>query len=181
MSENLFIVDNKNDERTVKRYLSEWCSISKQMDIATGYFEIGGLLELNENWQLLDKIRIILGSEVTKRTREIIDEVVFFFINKLNESIEQEKEKNEFLLGVPAILKAFKNKKIECRVFDKDKFHAKAYITHFKDEYYSQFISSMNVPKGYALVGSSNFTKAGLTKNIELNVQISNNVDALQN
>ena len=82
MSENLFIVDNKNDERTVKRYLSEWCSISKQMDIATGYFEIGGLLELNENWQLLDKIRIILGSEVTKRTREIIDEVVFFFINK---------------------------------------------------------------------------------------------------
>lgn len=38
----------------------------------------------------------------------------------------------------------------------------------------------MNVPNGYALVGSSNFTKAGLTKNIELNVQISNNVELLQ-
>ena len=38
----------------------------------------------------------------------------------------------------------------------------------------------MNVPIGYALVGSSNFTKAGLTQNIELNVQVSNDVDQLQ-
>ena len=38
----------------------------------------------------------------------------------------------------------------------------------------------MNLPHGYALVGSSNFTKAGLTKNIELNVQCRDNVDDLQ-
>ena len=65
-------------------------------------------------------------------------------------------------------------------MFDKDKFHAKAYITYFKDDYHSQFIPSMNIPSGYALVGSSNFTKAGLTKNIELNVQVTADVDALQ-
>lgn len=45
MSDNLYIVDNLSDERTVKYYLTEWCTISKQIDIATGYFEIGGLLE----------------------------------------------------------------------------------------------------------------------------------------
>jgi superfamily II DNA or RNA helicase len=38
----------------------------------------------------------------------------------------------------------------------------------------------MNVPAGYALVGSSNFTGAGLTRNIELNVQIAHDVEALQ-
>lgn len=180
MSDNLYIVDNMNESRTVKHYLSEWCPISKQMDIATGYFEIGGLLELDTKWQSMDKIRIILGSEITKRTREVIDKIVSFLISKLDDSIENEKDKNEFLIGVPAVLHALKTRQIECRVFDKDKFHAKAYITHFKDDYHQQFISSMNIPSGYALVGSSNFTKAGLTKNIELNVQISNNVDALQ-
>lgn len=178
---DLYIIDNNNAERSVKKYLNEWCGISKQMDIATGYFEVGGLLELDGEWQKLNKIRIILGSEVTMRTKEIIDATVAYFLSQLNKSIEEEKDKNEFLLGVPAILDALKSRKIECRVYDKNKFHAKAYITHFRDEYHEQFISAMNIPSGYALVGSSNFTKAGLTRNIELNVQISNNVEELQN
>ena len=73
-----------------------------------------------------------------------------------------------------------KNRKIECRVYDSDKFHAKAYITYFRDDFRSQFITSMNMPNGYALVGSSNFTHAGLTKNIELNVQVDDEVEELQ-
>jgi superfamily II DNA or RNA helicase len=177
---NLYIVDNDSEDQSVKQYLSEWCDISKQMDIATGYLEIGGLLEIDEKWQKLDKIRIILGSEVTKRTKLVIDAAIEALVNRLDRSLENEKERNEFLLGVPAILEAFKSGKIECRVFDKDKFHAKAYITHFSDDYHKKFPVSMNIPKGYALVGSSNFTKAGLTQNIELNVQVSNNVDQLQ-
>lgn len=55
-----------------------------------------------------------------------------------------------------------RSRKIECRVYDKDKFHAKAYITHAK----------LEVVGSQALVGSSNFTYPGLTENIELNVQI---------
>ena len=150
------------------------------MDIATGYLEIGGLLALDTHWQKLDKIRIILGNEMTKRTRDVIDKVVEFLLSRFNDSIDAEHEHNEFLVGVPAILDAMKSGKIECRVFDKNKFHAKAYITYFRDEYRNQFIQAMNVPSGYALVGSSNFTKAGLTQNIELNVQVSNDVDQLQ-
>ena len=150
------------------------------MDIATGYFEIGGLLELDGEWQKLEKIRIILGSELTKRTREIIEETKNYFLKGLDRSIEDEKEKNEFLAGIPAVLGALKSGKIECRVFDRNKFHAKAFITYFKEEYHKQFPVSMNVPAGYALVGSSNFTGAGLTRNIELDVQIDRNVEALQ-
>lgn len=180
MSNNLYIVDNLDSNYTVKHYLNEWCNISKQMDIATGYFEIGGLLELAENWQKLDKIRIIMGSEVTKRTASIIKAVSEEIISVFDESIENEKQKNEFLIGVPAIMEALRSKKIECKSFDKDKFHAKAYITYFNDDYNNQFIPEMNLPSGFALVGSSNFTKAGLIKNIELNVQIRDNVDELQ-
>jgi len=177
---DLYIVDNSSPELSVKKYLNEWCGISRQMDIATGYFEIGGLLELDGKWQSLEKIRIILGSEITKRTREVIEETKNYFLKGLDKSIEDEKEKNEFLSGVSAVLDALKSKKIECRVFDKNKFHAKAFITYFREDYHKQFPSSMNVPSGYALVGSSNFTGAGLTKNIELDVQIAHNVEALQ-
>lgn len=67
--QNLYTVDNSSEEQSVKNYLRDWCSVSKQMDIATGYLEIGGLLELDSHWQKLDKIRIILGNEVTKRTQ----------------------------------------------------------------------------------------------------------------
>lgn len=178
--DTLYIVDNSSEKASVKNYLSEWCSISKQMDIATGYFEIGGLLILGEDWQKLDKIRIILGNEVTKRTKDIIEEVAQTMIERFRTSMEREQEKNEFLIGVPAIIKAMKFGKIECRVYDSNKFHAKAYITYFRDEYRDQFISAMNVPSGYALVGSSNFTKAGLTQNIELNVQVKDEVEQLQ-
>lgn len=177
---DLYIVDNSSEEQSVKKYLAEWCSVSKQMDIATGYLEIGGLLSLDQEWQKLDKIRIILGNEVTKRTKNVIDAAVEAMLNRFRESVDTEQETNEFLIGVPAIIEAMKTRKIECRVYDKSKFHAKAFITYFSDDYLGRLISSMNVPSGYALVGSSNFTKAGLTKNIELDVQVREDVDQLQ-
>lgn len=177
---DLYIVDNSLEDQSVKQYLVDWCSVSKQMDIATGYLEVGGFLSLDTHWQRLDKIRVILGDEMTKRTKDVIDQAVRELLGRFNSSINSEHERNEFLVGVPAILAALKNGKIECRVYDKNKFHAKAYITYFRDEYRSQFIQSMNVPAGYALVGSSNFTKAGLTQNIELNVQVNQNVEQLQ-
>ena len=180
MNKDLYIVDNSSENKSVLQYLNEWCDVSKQFDIATGYLDIGGFLALDGQWQKLEKIRIILGNEMTRRTKDVIDHVVDVLLNKLDDSINIEHEKNEFLVGVPAILNAMKTGKIECRVYDKSKFHAKAYITTFKDEYKNNFISAMNIPNGYALVGSSNFTKAGLTQNIELNVQVEKDVDQLQ-
>jgi superfamily II DNA or RNA helicase len=82
--------------------------------------------------------------------------------NRLDQSIESEKEKNDFLHGVPAIVDGIRSGKIACRVYRKDKFHAKAYITHAR----------LEVVGAAALVGSSNFSFPGLTKNVELNVQI---------
>lgn len=176
----MYIVDNESEDRSVRKYLSEWCDISKQMDIAVGYWEIGGNLILDGDWQKLDKIRIILGNEVTKRTKDVIEQAVQSILSRMKDSIDTEQEKDEFLLGVPAILDALKTRKIECRVYNRSKFHAKTYITYFRDDYKAQFPTAMDVPAGYALVGSSNFTKAGLTQNIELNVQLKDDVEELQ-
>ena len=64
----LFIVDNSDTDWKVLRYLRDWCPISKAIDIATGYFEIGSLLALGEEWKSVEKIRILLGDEVSLRT-----------------------------------------------------------------------------------------------------------------
>lgn len=47
----LFIVDNSDTDWKVQRYLRDWCQLSKSIDIATGNFEIGGLLALEDEWQ----------------------------------------------------------------------------------------------------------------------------------
>lgn len=161
----LFIVDNSDSEWRVRSYLLEWSELSRAMDIATGYFEIGALLALEEKWQSVEKIRILMGDEVSLRTKHAFAKGLTRINRRLDESLESEKIKNDFLEGVPAIVEAFRKGKIECRVYRKDKFHAKAYLTHGKAA----------VVGSFGLVGSSNFTFPGLCENVELNVQIRGN------
>lgn len=71
---DLFIVDNSDDDWKVLNYLAEWTEISNKFDIATGYFEIGSLLALDGKWQKLDQIRILMGDEITRRTQRTLGE-----------------------------------------------------------------------------------------------------------
>ena len=158
----LFIVDNSAVDWKVLRYLHDWCALSKTIDIATGYFEIGSLLALDGEWQKTDKLRILMGDEVSMRTKKTFEQGLANVNRRLDKSLESEKEKNDFLAGVPAIVEAIQNGRIECRVYRKDKFHAKCYLTHARQE----------VVGSFGLVGSSNFTHPGITENLELNVQI---------
>ena len=167
---DLFIVDNSGKDWKVRRYLHDWTEIANSFDIATGYFEIGALLLLDQQWQKLDHLRILMGDEVSKRTKKALLLGLQEIKNKLDQSIEDEKEKNDFLIGVSAIVEALRNRQIQCRVYTKEKFHAKAYITHAKQA----------VVGSSALVGSSNFTVPGLTNNVELNVQLRREVEVLQ-
>lgn len=168
---DLFIVDNSDSDWKVHRYLFDWCRLSKAIDVATGFFEIGGLLALDGAWQTVPKIRILMGDEISKRTKKAFADGLAAISQRLDSSIEAEKRKDDFLKGVPAIVAALASGQIQCRVYRKDKFHAKAYITH----------AEMEVVGSAALVGSSNLTYPGLCDNVELNVQITGaQVSALQ-
>lgn len=103
-----------------------------------------------------------MGDEVSKRTLRAFKEGLQNVKGRLDASLNKEKENNDFLDGVPAIVEAIRSGKIECRVYRQEKFHAKAYITHAR----------LEVVGSFALVGSSNFTFPGLNENVELNVQI---------
>lgn len=166
----IFIVDNSDEYWKVANYLQEWTQIARAFDIATGYFEIGALLALDGSWQQLEKIRILMGDEVSKRTKQAFEEALHLITTKLDDSLEAAKEEDDFLSGVPAIVAAIRKCQIETRVYRQKKFHAKAYITH----------SKLNVIGSAALVGSSNFTLPGLNQNVELNIQVQREVEALQ-
>ena len=112
-----------------------------------------------------------MGDETTQRTKQLLLESLRNKAQKkIDTNIEFLKEENPFLNGVKSISDAIVKGQIECRVYNKTKFHAKTYITHPK----------LDIIGTKALVGSSNFTKPGLSQNVELNVQIQSQSDVLQ-
>lgn len=150
------ILDNRNDNsvlNSLKRLLPE----AKRLDVATGYFEIGSLLALDSFWNSLEKMRILMGDETTKRTKRELEEAVKTLSD---ESIEREKEKDDSLQGLAAIKQSLQSGHITTKVYAKAKFHAKAMLMKMKPPHLSN----------YGLVGSSNFTEPGLCRNIELNL-----------
>ncbi len=155
---DIFIVDNSSDETQVLAYLRQWCEISSKIDIATGHFEIGSLLALDGDWQRVDAIRILIGGETSRSTQEVIARACA----QLEESFDSARKDDVFLEGIDAIVDAIRSGRIEVKVYGSRKFHAKAYITHGR----------LSAVGSAALVGSSNFTRPGLTRNIELNLRI---------
>lgn len=150
-----FIVDNTSEDWKALQYVREWCDISSAIDVATGHFEIGAFLALDGAWQKVDKIRLLIGGGTSRTTADAIAAA-------LDTSIMIERQVGDaFLTGVEAVVDGIRRGKIEIRVYKPKKFHAKAYITH----------SKLKVVGSAALVGSSNFTRPGLTQNVELNVK----------
>lgn len=151
-----FIVDNTNDDWKALQYVRAWCELSSSIDIATGHFEIGAFLALDGEWQKVDKIRLLIGGETSRSTADAVAAA-------LDTSIKVERQSGDaFLTGIDAVVDGIRSGKVEIRVYKPRKFHAKAYITHARNP----------VVGAEALVGSSNFTRPGLTQNVELNVRI---------
>jgi hypothetical protein len=114
---DVFIVDNSDADWKVRRYLHDWADLAHAIDIATGYFETGGLLALDGQWQKIDKFHVLMGDEVSLRTGKAFTEALKTAEVTLDESIEREKETNDFLAGVPAVVDAIGSSKIDCRIY----------------------------------------------------------------
>lgn len=154
---DFFIVDNSDEHWKALEYIRQWCELSSSIDVATGYFEVGALLALDGEWQKVDKFRILIGSETSRQTVEAVREARAV----LDSSLASERQHDPFLTGLEGVIEAIRLGRIEIKVYRKKKFHAKAYITHGRHD----------VVGSAALVGSSNFTPPGLTRNVELNVR----------
>jgi len=150
------IIDNRT-ENTLRNTLNRLLGQTKSWDIATGCFELGAFVCLGTNWANIERIRILMGGETTRASKEILLEAIR---NRGSESIEEEKVMDDRLVGLAAVADAIRRKQIQPRVFTQAKFHAKAYIHDTNEDGLVDC----------AIVGSSNFTRLGLTENVELNL-----------
>ena len=149
------LIDNV-DGNTLLKVLESLLMKSAKLDIATGTFEIGAFLSLGKTWQHLDGIRLLMGDETTRRTKE---HLIKALQDATDDNIESVKEKDDTLHGLAAVRDAIRRGQIVVRVYDKAKFHAKLNLMHAQN----------SSPVDFATVGSSNFTNPGLTQNVELN------------
>jgi len=151
------LIDNFSPN-TLLATLQELLQQTNSWDIATGTFDIGSLLALDELWQPVKPIRLLMGDETTRRTRK---ELINFANQQADDGIEAAKEEDDFstLTGLEAIREALKTKQIQARIYTRARFHAKAHILNGKDEVID-----------HGLIGSSNFTRPGLMENVELNL-----------
>lgn len=127
---------------------------AQALDIATGFFEFGAFVDLDGKWQGLQNIRLLMGDELTRATKKTFLEVL-----KRQNGLDRVKEQDDWkaIRSLTEVVEALASNKIEARVYTKAKFHAKCY----------HFYTTGVVDHG--VFGSSNFTHAGLTQNIELN------------
>ena len=150
-----FLIDNSTERGSIRDVLLEWAENARTLDIATGFFEIGALLALGDARRTVDRIRILIGAEVSRQTAAALQQARV----DMDRSIAPERRRDPFLDGLDDIIESLRAGRIEVRVYAKRKFHAKAYLADHRSG------------GGSALVGSSNFTRPGLERNIELNVR----------
>ena len=152
---NLGIIDNR--KLKFKERFSHFCKHTKKLDIASGYFYVSGFDLVKEDLANIQSIRIVMGNETNPETAKQLEEghkekIESELIRDLNSIADEDKNRISALEKLHDFIR-------EGKIEIKEKFHAKAYIFERKDDSISDV----------AVVGSSNFTKMGLSGNTELN------------
>ena len=169
-------VDNRNGNTMVAAlrghldWLADTYARPIELAIASGYFNPEGFGLLADRLERLPKVRLLLGAEPTpppaRPTRRIGETLARFDARVVHEAIRANdagllRDRNllEFAPATEAairrLLALLESGTVEVRRYEKGFLHGKAFI--FADD------------EG-VVAGSSNFTAAGLTSNLELNL-----------
>jgi len=172
------IIDN-SPNRELIRVLKDQLKKSKEAKFAIGYFFLSGfsLVKDNfpENHEKLPFLKIVMGNETTYPTKEELVEgynLREIFKQRMIEDLQKIKLTEEQIRQLKTLRDFVANNIIDVKLFDKSRLHAKLYLFLTKPE------EKYGSP-GLAVVGSSNFTAEGLTKNKELNVLLTSREEVL--
>jgi len=172
------IIDN-SPGRQLKEVIKDRLKNCKEAKFAVGYFFLSGFNLVDEDFpkDVENKpfLKLVMGNETTLPTKEEISEgynLRELFKQKMIEELQSEKLTEEQKNRLKRLRDYIANGLIEVKLYDKSRLHAKLYLflKDLDDKYGSP---------GVAIVGSSNFTAEGLTKNKELNVILTEREDVL--
>jgi superfamily II DNA or RNA helicase/HKD family nuclease len=180
------IIDN--EELLLSEVLSEYLADAKTIDIAVGYFNLRGYATLassisEKSHEGNPVARILVGMSVNEQeayreSRKIRSERSLALANGIDDSIMARRRslaiegfRSQLASGVPtnadlATLQTLKEHlssgRIKIQLYTEQPLHGKCYILH----------TGQAIQPRLGFVGSSNLTLAGLTRNKELNVDV---------
>jgi ERCC4-related helicase len=158
-----FVIDNQSHRMSevLGRLLQQYRG--RSLDVATAYFNVSGWHLLREGLRELGSFRLLLGDEPEVGTdigmREAGAKPIKGLIRELSEA-----SFNEQTLRMVEELVAFLiEDRVQVRLYTQSFLHAKSYL-FYGDRGFTRISPQV------AIVGSSNFTRAGLLTNRELNL-----------
>jgi len=150
------IVDNETDSYTMADFIREALQRTRKVDIASGFFNVSGFAKVKEElWQAAKQpsfnMRLLFGKETPITENPDLANCIDIDTT-LNEELAKLAITEETAKLIDNLIAFLKQSTVQIRKNPRRFNHAKCYIF---DE--------------AAVVGSSNFTGAGLATNIELN------------
>jgi len=176
-----FITNEEN--QTLKDRFEKLIKDSKFFDCLVAYFYTSGFHVLYKSLEKTEKIRILIGIGTSKETYDLlgiaqdkIQQSLHFshaetkeeFSNSVINEMENSEDQAQVEEGVLKFIEWIKNEKLEIRAYPSQNIHAKLYVMTFTEE---------DRDVGRVITGSSNFTQAGLTGNLEFNIELKNRAD----
>ncbi len=170
----------------------------KYFDILVGYFRTSGFFRLYQSFETIEKIRILVGLNIDKKTYEIYEESSIrnpdqsgqqtsidfpgqsqdiietnqntrtTFSSAVVNELEKSEDSFDVELGVKKFIEFLQSGKLEIRAYPSKDIHAKVYILRFNET---------DRDYGRVITGSSNFSESGLIANREFNVELKNSAD----
>jgi Cdc6-like AAA superfamily ATPase len=153
------VIDNRR--RTLLSVLSEVAPNFDELSVATGYWDLNGMAALMPHLEHFKKIRILIGQEPIRARfqnalkKELTED---FPEADLKWDLTHTKYEQNLVNVAEDMGKLIAEGRIEVKVYRGAFLHAKTYI----------FTNSTN-SEAVGIIGSSNFTGAGLSSNTELN------------
>src|SRR5713101_2866725 len=135
----------------------------QSLDIATAYFNVGGWQLLRDGLNGLGNFRLLLGDEPEAGSDLGLREIGAKPVKGLIRDLAQAQFNEQTLRLVEDLIAFLHQAHVQVRLYTQGFLHAKCYL------FYSGGGFERFIPVA-AIVGSSNFTRAGLLSNKELNL-----------
>ena len=176
---DLKFITNEN-ARTLLGRFRELIAGTELFDVLVGYFYTSGFHALHPSLEPTKKIRILIGIRTDSETARLIENGRQERLrlsdaqakDKLGEYIKREmtesEDTKEVEEGVAKFLEWLQSGKMEVKLYPEQNIHAKLYIMSFNEG---------AIDAGRVITGSSNFTEAGLSDNLEFNVELKDRAD----
>lgn len=160
------IIDNRHPDCILKDIIRKLIRNARRARIATGYFYLNGFDLIKEDLQKIGEFQLIIGMKTDIETREEIaagyqmrERIMLEMVRDINRTEANDAIQQKRIRDLRDFIA--ENKKVDVKIYTKAVFHSKAYIFEVQDVE-GEF-------ENIGIVGSSNFTRAGLESNTELN------------